>query len=111
MTLFLAVGMYVVNKSKNVSSTKVYKREAILDLVLPKGAHRYLPMLLENKECRLTEIKVNHRPRFSGKSKYGLKRIFLGFFDLFRFRSLAKKNKEISLQSLYEIKEKYGFKN
>ena len=99
------------NLHDNNCTLRVYRNKAVKELILPKRSHRYLPMMLENRGFRLTEISVNHRSRLSGKSKYGFKRLLLGFFDLFKFRSLVKKKKDIPLQSLYEIKERYGFEN
>ncbi|NPD89055.1 MAG: glycosyltransferase family 2 protein [Asgard group archaeon] len=96
------------NLHDNNCTLRVYRRKTVKDLILPKRAHRYLPVILENRGFNITEICVTHRPRLSGKSKYGLKRLFSGFFDLFKFRSLTSKV-DLSTQSLYEIKERYGF--
>ena len=51
-------------------SLKVYKRECLGRLKLYKGMHRFLPILLEWEGYRVTEVKVNHRPRTRGKTKY-----------------------------------------
>jgi len=96
------------NLHDNNCTLRVYRKKTVKELILPKRAHRCLPMILENRGFNITEISVTHRPRLSGKSKYGLKRLFTGFFDLFKFRSLTVKV-DLSPQSLYEIREKYGF--
>ncbi len=44
--------------------------------------HRYIPVLASWKGFTVSEISVEHRAREFGKSKYGLERIFKGFFDL-----------------------------
>jgi hypothetical protein len=44
--------------------------------------HRYLPMLAHSKGFRVTEKVVNHRPRTSGRSNYGLERYVRGGVDL-----------------------------
>jgi hypothetical protein len=44
--------------------------------------HRFIPALVSSAGFRITEIKVNHRMRICGRSKYGFKRFFEGFFDL-----------------------------
>ncbi len=67
---------------------RVYRKEAISEIVLLGGDHRYIPAILFNKGFKFTEVKVNHRKRNSGKSKYGVKRIFTGFSDLITFRFL-----------------------
>jgi hypothetical protein len=41
-----------------------------------------IPALLVWNGFRLTEVKVNHRPRTKGKTKYSWKRTFKGFLDM-----------------------------
>ncbi|MCG3226555.1 MAG: glycosyltransferase family 2 protein [Candidatus Heimdallarchaeota archaeon] len=72
----------------NDSTLRVYRKEAITELTLLGGDHRYIPAILYNKGFRFTEVKVIQRPRFSGKSKYGVKRIFAGLSDFFTLRFL-----------------------
>ncbi|MCG3215379.1 MAG: glycosyltransferase family 2 protein [Candidatus Heimdallarchaeota archaeon] len=67
---------------------RVYRKEAVSDILLLGGDHRHLPAILSNRGFRFSEVKVNHRPRSQGKSKYGFKRIFDGLSDLFTFRFL-----------------------
>ena len=62
---------------------KAYKSEAVKDLDLYGQLHRYIPVLaIANGYTRVTEIKVNHRKRSFGKTKYGLGRFVHGFLDL-----------------------------
>jgi glycosyltransferase involved in cell wall biosynthesis len=96
------------NLHDNNCTLRVYRKKAVKDLILPKRAHRYLPVILENRGFKITEIGITHRTRLSGVSKYGSRRLFPGFFDLFRYRS-AKAKADLSPQSLYEIKDMYGF--
>jgi len=72
---------------------RAYRREAIAEILLLDGDHRYLPAILYNKGFRLAEVKVNHRSRFGGKSKYGWKRLFVGLSDLFTLRFLFRYGK------------------
>ena len=51
-------------------SLKVYRRECLGGLKLFEGMHRFLPILLEWEGCRVAEVKVNHRPRTRGQTKY-----------------------------------------
>ena len=51
-------------------SLKAYKRTCLEGLRLYKGMHRFLPILLEWEGFRVAEVKVNHRPRTRGKTKY-----------------------------------------
>jgi hypothetical protein len=61
---------------------KVYRRE-VLDEVLVYGErHRYIPVLASYRGFRLGEVKVEHAPRAYGSSRYGLERVFGGFFSL-----------------------------
>jgi glycosyltransferase involved in cell wall biosynthesis len=62
---------------------KAYRKKVIKVVDIYGGMHRYIPALAEKKGFSITEIKVNHRPRKFGVSKYGGDRFFHGFFDLF----------------------------
>jgi hypothetical protein len=67
-------------------SLKVMRRECIRDLRLGNGMHRYIPTILALKGFRVGEVKVNHKPRYKGKTKYGTMRIIRGFKDLLMLR-------------------------
>ncbi|MEK6825648.1 MAG: glycosyltransferase family 2 protein [Nanoarchaeota archaeon] len=62
---------------------KLYKRECIKDLQLFGESHRYITAYLAIKGYRIGEVKVNHRPRYSGRTKYGFGRAINGILDLF----------------------------
>jgi dolichol-phosphate mannosyltransferase len=53
-------------------SLKAFKREAIRPLKLYKGMHRFLPTLCKMEGFTVTQVKVNHRPRVHGETKYGV---------------------------------------
>ena len=60
-------------------------RAAVADrLDLGTGMHRFIPVLAAAEGFRVTEIKVHHRPRVRGRSKYGAARFFAGLYDLSR---------------------------
>jgi len=63
-------------------SLRVYKKECFDDLDLCGEMHRMIPALMRWRGFRITEIKVNHRARTSGMTKYNWKRIFNGFADM-----------------------------
>jgi dolichol-phosphate mannosyltransferase len=68
-----------------------------LDMVkrLPRfnGMHRFLPTLMKMEGARVAEQSVNHRPRYSGKSKYGnWNRAIIGFYDLLGVCWLKKRH-------------------
>jgi glycosyltransferase involved in cell wall biosynthesis len=64
-------------------SLKIYKRECIKDLQLVGELHRYITAYLYIKGYKIGEIKVNHRSRRSGITKYKFNRGVNGVLDLF----------------------------
>ena len=73
-------------------SLKAYRREALQDLPLFVGAHRFLPALCQFRGARVVELPVRHRPRRHGVSKYGVgNRLFRGLRDLFGVRWLKSR--------------------
>ena len=73
-------------------SLKAYRREALEDLPLFVGAHRFLPALCQFRGARVAEVPVLHRPRRSGVSKYGVgNRLFRGLRDLLGVRWLKSR--------------------
>ncbi len=63
-------------------SLKAYRREVLDDMRLYGELHRFLPVLANIEGARITELKVNHRPRQYGNSKYGIDRTFRVLMDL-----------------------------
>ncbi len=63
-------------------SLKAFKREIIDDIKLYGELHRFLPVLANIEGARIKEIKVNHRGRKYGSSKYGIDRTFRVLMDL-----------------------------
>jgi len=61
---------------------RVYRRECFVDLDLYGELHRMIPALLRWRGFRIGEVKVNHRPRIHGRSKYNLTRAVKGFLDM-----------------------------
>ena len=61
---------------------KAYSRKLVDELQIYGELHRYIPALAYGDGFRVTEIKVEHRPRRYGKSKYGLERYTRGLLDL-----------------------------
>lgn len=60
---------------------KAYRKEVVKSIDLYGEMHRYIPVLANRKGFRITEIKVHHRKREHGKSKYGMERYLRGLFD------------------------------
>jgi glycosyltransferase involved in cell wall biosynthesis len=90
----------------NGCSLKVFRADVVKPLVLSPGMHRYLPALASQFGGRVAEVVVNHRPRSSGRSKYGLSRTFVVLRDILRLRGLMRQAIEPGpgRQPLYEIR-------
>ena len=69
---------------------KAYRRKVIDKLDIYGDLYRFIPALVFQKGFRIAEIKVEHRPRLYGRSKYGLERIPDGFFGLLTIFFLTK---------------------
>ena len=63
-------------------SLKAYRKEVLIDMRLYGELHRFLPVLANIEGARITEVRVNHRSRQFGSSKYGIDRTFRVLMDL-----------------------------
>ncbi len=71
---------------------KAFRSSALVRLPLFDGMHRFLPTLVRMQGGRVIEVPVLHRPRRSGRSKYGMwNRVFRGLRDAFGVRWLARR--------------------
>lgn len=61
---------------------RVYKKECFEDLNLQGEMHRMIPAMIRWKGFRITEIKVNHRSRVHGVTKYNWTRGVKGLLDM-----------------------------
>ncbi|MFD0740127.1 glycosyltransferase family 2 protein [Lysobacter koreensis] len=74
--------------------TKLFEREAFLDLPFFNHMHRYLPALMQRAGWKTVSVPVNHRPRGTGVSKYNnLNRALVGIADLRGVAWLIKRGK------------------
>lgn len=69
---------------------KVYKREVIENVPLYGEMHRFIPAYAHWKKAKVGEIEISFRPRKSGKSSYGMSRIFKVLLDLVVIKFLNK---------------------
>jgi len=80
-------------------SLKVMRRDLLLKLPRFKNMHRYFPILMLKQGARIKEVKVNHRERGAGVSKYGtLDRALAGIYDLIGVRWLIDRHIDYTVQ-------------
>jgi len=63
---------------------KLFRRELFLEFPHFNHMHRFMPALTRRAGGRVETVRVRHRPRQHGQSKYGLfDRLWVGIVDLF----------------------------
>jgi len=67
---------------------KAYRKEILHGFRLYGEMHRFIPAYASSVGAKITEVKVNHHPRRSGKTKYGIDRTFKVILDLFTVKFL-----------------------
>ena len=71
------------NVQDSACSLRVMRREGVAALPPFTGMHRFMPTLLKIAGFRVVQVRVNHRPRTFGHSKFGVSdRAFSAFADL-----------------------------
>ncbi len=66
---------------------RAIRRDALREIPVFNGMHRFLPTILVHQGFRFVETEVNHRPRTTGRSKYGVhNRLWRGISDCFAMR-------------------------
>ena len=71
-------------------SLKAYKRHVVEGIRLYGEMHRFLPIYASWHGAKITEVIVNHHPRRTGRSKYGLERVVKVILDLLVVKFLDK---------------------
>jgi len=69
---------------------KVYRAEIAKALNIYGGLYRYIPAIVHLMGYRVGEKEVVHHPRKYGRSKYGGRRLYHGFWDLITLLFLSK---------------------
>lgn len=82
-------------------SLKAFRREPLMKIRLFNFMHRFLPILFAIDGCSVAEVKVNHRERTRGKTKYGVRNRILRSWRAMKF---VKYMQTHNLN--YKIKEK-----
>ncbi len=73
------------------SGLKAYRRNVVKTIKLSAGMYRFIPLLAHFYGFKICELKVRHRPRYRGKSKYGFIKPFSGLYGLCRLVFVLKK--------------------
>jgi len=68
---------------------KAMRKELAKSLRLYGEMHRFIPAIADERGAQIAEIKVNHRPRLRGRSKYGITRTLRVVLDLLTVKFLA----------------------
>ena len=68
---------------------KAMRKELAKSLRLYGEMHRFIPAIADERGAQMAELKVNHRPRLRGKSKYGITRTLRVILDLLTVKFLA----------------------
>lgn len=72
---------------------RALRRSALPELLVFNGMHRFLPTLFRVRGLGVIEIPINHRPRLSGVSKYGIgNRLWRGLLDCIAVRWYARRS-------------------
>jgi len=62
---------------------KCYRKRVVKEIPMYGGMHRFTPILARSRGFRrIAEIPVTHNPRRSGRTKYGVERLFTASMDL-----------------------------
>ena len=67
---------------------KAMRRDVAKSLKLYGEMHRFIPAIAYERGARVAELKVNHRPRLHGNSKYGIARTLRVVLDLLTVKFL-----------------------
>lgn len=72
---------------------KLFRRETFVSLPSFDHMHRFLPALVRSRGGRVESVEVRHRPRRSGRSKYGVvDRLLVGLVDIVGVKWLQKRS-------------------
>ena len=68
---------------------KAMRKDLAKSLRLYGEMHRFIPAIAHERGGQITEVKVNHRPRLRGTSKYGITRTLRVVLDLLTVKFLV----------------------
>ena len=77
---------------------KVFDRALFLELPYFDHMHRFLPALVRRAGGQVVSVPVNHRPRLTGRSHYGVwNRLWAGIVDLMGVMWLTRRAKVVAV--------------
>lgn len=80
-------------------SLKIMNAQMLKRVRIYKGLHRFLPTLMRMEGAKVIEVKVNHRHRLFGESKYtNLQRGIEGLYDLIAVRWMQSRHLTIEVK-------------
>ena len=104
------IANYIISKLTGVTlhdygcSLKAYRSEVIKNIKLYGEMHRFIPAVASWMGVQVSEIEVNHAPRVSGKSSYGLMRTVRVILDLITVKFLlGYSTKPIQIFGLFGV--------
>lgn len=69
---------------------KAMRNEVAKNITLYGEMHRFIPAVASQMGVKIAEVKVNHRARTEGESKYGISRTFRVILDLITVKFLLR---------------------
>lgn len=69
---------------------KAMRKDLAKQVTLYGEMHRFIPAVASGVGAKIAEVKVNHRARVAGESKYGISRTFRVILDLITVKFLLK---------------------
>lgn len=69
---------------------KAMRKEVAKRITLYGEMHRFIPAVASGVGAKIAEVKVNHRARTAGESKYGISRTFRVILDLITVKFLLR---------------------
>lgn len=85
ISLFIRSPMHDMN-----SGFKLIKKEVVENIPLQAGLYRFMVPLAIRRGHRVAEVRVNHRKRKYGRSKFGWRQIVFAGFDFINVIFLSK---------------------
>ncbi len=104
------IANYIISKITGVSlhdygcSLKAYRSEVIKNIKLYGEMHRFIPAVASWMGVQVSEVEVNHAPRVSGTSSYGIMRTVRVILDLITVKFLlGYSTKPIQILGLFGV--------